>query len=70
MRTLPRLSGTGASDGQSGHYRADTELLRETLRIATATRAELEMLCLQQGISHQGLPTPTLRQALKQRIVR
>lgn len=70
MRIQDTPSGASSSDGTPPSARTDTAFLRETLRIATATRAELESLCLQHGINHQSLPTSTLRQALKQRIVR
>ncbi len=70
MRIQAKTLSTGAAGINPQPTRTDTAFLRQTLRIATATRAELELLCLHHGINHQGLPTSTLRQALKQRIGR
>lgn len=39
-----------------------------TVRIATASRAELEHLCALAGLEHRRQPTPTLRSALRQRL--
>lgn len=49
--------------------RLDGDTLKQTLKIATACRAELEDLCIVHGIAYQGQPTTTLREALKQRMV-
>ncbi|MGH1358236.1 MAG: hypothetical protein ACRBC3_05680 [Burkholderiaceae bacterium] len=70
MRLGFTQANTLGQSQRSDELRLDTERLRQTLQIATAARAELEALCQQQGISHHGQPTPTLRQALKQRIGR
>ena len=40
-----------------------------TVRIATASRAELERLCAQAGLEHRRQPTATLRTALRQRLL-
>ncbi|MEZ5652042.1 MAG: hypothetical protein R3E87_16010 [Burkholderiaceae bacterium] len=39
------------------------------VRIATANRAELELLCIQAGLEHRRQPTATLRTALRQRML-
>ncbi|MGB7182292.1 MAG: hypothetical protein WA888_07205 [Burkholderiaceae bacterium] len=45
------------------------ERLAQTVMISTASRRELETLCIQLGVPYQGQPSATLRQALKQRVL-
>ena len=45
------------------------EQLAQTIMISTATRKELERMCIQLGVPHQSQPSATLRQALKQRLL-
>ena len=63
-----RSSRSAHPDAESGGTRLDTDTLMMTVKIATACRAELESLCIIHGISYQGQPAATLRQALRQRL--
>lgn len=48
---------------------ASQEQLAQTILISTASRRELEQMCIRMGVPHQSQPSATLRQALKQRLV-
>lgn len=51
------------------HDAKSQEQLAQTILISTASRRELEQMCIRMGVPHQSQPTATLRQALKQRLI-
>ena len=53
----------------SSDLNARREMLAQTVMISTASRRELETMCIQLGVPYDRQPSATLRQALKQRLI-